>query len=99
MLDGEINDSTVSNNADLVKLMNTVAQTIYVFTAKFPDRIIYVEPVDERRSFLYHSIFRRHFDVITSVFNLEGMKQSGKWERFQPEKTYLAFRITRKSTA
>src|ERR1044072_3133844 len=39
---GEINDTTITNNGDSAKVLATVAYTLYAFTDKFPDAMIFV---------------------------------------------------------
>ncbi|MEK7254313.1 MAG: hypothetical protein AAB316_06175 [Bacteroidota bacterium] len=86
VLDGKINDKAFSNNQDLVKVMNTIGELVYEFTRRFPSRVVYVEPVDAKRSFLYHAIFKRKLEQITPVFSVEGSMDKKDWEPFDPLK-------------
>lgn len=92
----EINDSVVSNNKDLVKIMNTVAKTVYIFMDCYPERQIHIRPVDGKRSNLYHAIFQRKWDEMSVMFKLEGLTKKQTWEEFNSEKRYLAFKLTKK---
>jgi hypothetical protein len=49
VVDGELIDEVVSNNLDFVRVMNSVAKTIYEFTEMFPEAIIQFEGVDGKR--------------------------------------------------
>ena len=53
---GQVDDAVVSNNDDLVKIMNTIASTLYAFTEQYPGSKVYIEPIDRKRSNLYHHI-------------------------------------------
>jgi hypothetical protein len=44
MIDGNINDSIISNNHDFVKLFGTIAKITYEFSAKNPRYQIYIRP-------------------------------------------------------
>lgn len=95
---GEISDSVVSNNNDLIKVMNTIGAIIYRFIENHPERIIQVEPVDVKRSRLYHTIFRRRIQEINLIFVLQGNKIRDIWEVFETDEIYRKFRLTKIET-
>ena len=91
----QINDSVISNNHDVVKLISTVAKIAYDFSERFPRRNIEITPVDEKRKNLYNHIFRRHYEVIQINFHIIGIHNSVA-EDYSPEKNYDTFRLKRK---
>jgi hypothetical protein len=90
-----INDSVVSNNHDIVKLIGTVAKIAYDFSDKFPKRGIEITPVDEKRKRLYNHVFRRHYEVINLNFHIICIHNAVA-ENYSPEKNYDKFRLKRK---
>ena len=93
--DGKLNDKVISNNDDLIKVMNTVALTIYGFLEELPGSWVHIRPVDEKRSMLYHTVFKRRWDEIAINFQVIGMIEEDKWETYNPEKKYLAFKLAK----
>ncbi len=91
----EINDSVVSNNHDIVKLISTVAKIAYEFSDKFPKRGIEITPVDEKRKNLYNHVFRRNYETISTNFYMIGINNSVA-EAYSPKKNYEKFRLKRK---
>ena len=93
--DGYIDDAVVSNNRDLVKVISTVALITYAFSNENPLRIIYIEPVDEKRKRLYNHVFRRHYATINANFDIIGINGS-KRQSYSPQKFYDKFELNRK---
>ena len=91
----QIDDSVVSNNHDIVKLISTVAKAIYEFSDEFPSRRIQIKPVDEKRKRLYNHVFRRNYEVINATFQVTGINGRKK-EPYSPEKLYDNFELKRK---
>lgn len=94
--EGQVDDAVVSNNEDLVKIMNTIASTLYAFTEQYPGSRVYIEPVDSKRSNLYHHIFRRRFEEIQPLFMVKGLTTNG-WKDYLPGNRYLAFELERRT--
>ena len=94
---GQIDDSIISNNHDIVKLIGTIAKIVYDFSEAFPLRRIEINPIDEKRKRLYHHVFRRNFDIINADFQVKGVyKGIDEEEDYSPEKIYDFFRLKRK---
>lgn len=95
---GDIDDSTVSNNDDLVKVISTVAKIAYEFSDKYPLRRLQIKPVDEKRKRLYNHVFRRHYATISADFDIIGITgfNDSIIEKYSPEKTYNMFELNRK---
>jgi hypothetical protein len=87
-----ISDTVISNNQDIVKVMNTVAQTVYIFLNQYPDSIILIKPVDEKRSRLYNTIFQRHLKDIELSFDVKGYIKD-VIEPYSPLKIYDVLQI------
>ncbi len=96
VIDGDINDSVISNNHDLVKLFGTIAKVTYEFSDKYPTRQIHIKPVDEKRKRLYNHIFRRNYEDICLVFDITGAFNNGDEESYMPKKNYDFFKLKRK---
>ncbi len=70
--DYKVNDKTISNNQDVLKVLSTVAKVAYIFIETYPDRVISIVPVDEKRKLLYNRVFQRHFEDIDKQFEVIG---------------------------
>lgn len=92
---GEIDDSVISNNHDIVRVFNTIAKMVYEFSNKYPTRHIKIEPVDEKRKRLYNNIFRRNYQDINDTFDIIGVIDNIS-EDYLPEKNYDIFKLNRK---
>jgi hypothetical protein len=90
-----IDDSVVSNNHDIVKVMSTIGKIVYDFSAQYPTRGIYIRPVDEKRKKLYNHVFRRNYDVINRIFDVVGIFDAIE-EDYSPKKSYDVFKLKRK---
>jgi hypothetical protein len=92
---GKIDDLILSNNQDIVRVMNTVAKAIYDFFQIYPDSTILIRPIDEKRKRFYNSIFQRHFKEIIFHFQIIGISKEIE-EQYSPHKLYDNFKIMRK---
>ena len=89
---GNIDDTIVSNNHDAIMVIRTVAKITLDFIEKYPDRIVYIEPVDEKRKKLYNLVFQRHFVEIEPLFDVIGYISEDS-EAYSLEKNYDSFDI------
>lgn len=69
---GRIDGEVVTNNGDLVKVISTVAQSVYLFFEHYPDASIEIEGVDDKRKRLYSTIFQRRQAEIDLYFDVKG---------------------------
>jgi hypothetical protein len=90
-----VNDSVISNNHDIVKIMGTLAKIVYAFLDENPSSSIRIKPVDEKRGRLYNHIFRRNYEAINNSFDIVGIIKRRK-EAYRPEKIYEYFELKRK---
>jgi hypothetical protein len=95
LINGQLNDSIISNNHDIVKIIGTVAKITYEFSTEFPLRQIRIKPVDDKRKKLYNHVFRRHYTFIKNTFQIVGSFEENK-EAYSPEKTYDFFELKRR---
>jgi hypothetical protein len=92
---GNFDDSVISNNYDIVKLIGTIAKITFEFSAAYPLRIIHIKPVDEKRKRLYNHIFHGHYVFIKDTFEVIGVK-NGIEESYSPENAYDIFKLKRR---
>jgi hypothetical protein len=81
-----IQDSVVTNNNDLVRVITTVATIAFDYLETFPKRRLRIKPVDEKRERLYNHAFRRNYAKFTDKLDIKGSFE-GKFESYSPEKT------------
>ena len=97
--EGDWEVSIVSDIDDLRKVIQTVANAAHHFTEKYPERRIFINPVDERRKLLYNRLFKEKFEEILLFFNLEGVDLSAfKIYQYEPSRIYDAFVLSRKKS-
>lgn len=93
--EGDFDDTVISNNYDIVKIIGTVAKVTYEFSDSYPLRSIHIKPVDEKRKRLYNHVFRRHYDFINDTFQIIGVK-NGTEEPYSPYNVYDIFKLKRR---
>ena len=89
---GRIDDEVITNNGDLVKVISTVAQSVYLFFEHYPDASIEIEGVDDKRKRLYNTIFQRRRTEIDVYFEVKGWSD-GEFIVMQEEYFYEKFII------
>lgn len=92
---GEINDYTISNNGDSLKVLATVASTVYAFTDKYPEAWIYARGNNQIRTRLYRMGITNNLIEIKKDFEVFGLLDD-QWHSFERDTTYDAFLIKRK---
>ena len=93
---GEIDDSVVTNNGDSEKVLATVAATLYTFTDKFPDAMIFATGSTKVRTRLYRIGISNNIDMIESDFEVFGLAEGQKWVPFEKKMDFEAFLVKRK---
>jgi hypothetical protein len=89
---GHVSDTVVTNNYDALKVMRTVAKATLDFFEEYPESIVVIKPIDEKRKRLYNLLFQKHFEEIDLVFKLIGfINDIG--EPYSPKNTYDNFTI------
>jgi hypothetical protein len=92
-----INDLSVTNNGDSLKVLATVVSTVYAFFDKHPNAYIVATGSTNVRTRLYRMGITNNMAEIKDDFELYGLSEKGTWEDFQVGEDYEAFLITKKS--
>jgi hypothetical protein len=93
----DVDDKVMTNNHDVVKVIGTVAKITYDFFKKYPNAVIIVKPVDEKRKKLYNIVFQRHYRTITNDFKILARNKGFSKEVYSPKKIYDNFELSLKS--
>lgn len=88
---GGINDLSVTNNGDSLKVLATVASTVYAFTEKYPDAWILATGSTAVRTRLYRMGITNNLAEITVDFIVLGYTKEENWEEFIVGEDYEAF--------
>ena len=91
-----INDLSVSNKGDSLKVLATIASTVYAFTEKYPNSWIVATGSTNVRTRLYRMGITNNLVEIKEDFDIYAFTIVGKWEEFIVGEDYEAFLITRK---
>ncbi|MEJ7681298.1 MAG: hypothetical protein WKG06_26305 [Segetibacter sp.] len=70
---GNIDDKVVTNNGDSEKVLATVASTLYTFTDKFPEAMIFVTGSTKARTRLYKIGISNYIEEIEVDFEVFGL--------------------------
>lgn len=93
----QINDFSVTNNGDSLKVLATVASSVYAFTEKYPRAMIFVTGSTKVRTRLYRMGITNNLAEIKEDFAIFGLTiDQNNWEEFIIGKDYEAFLITKK---
>ncbi len=98
---GQLNDQIISKNGDTEQVLATVAGTAFDFWVEYPHASIFFmgsvpEGEKARRTRLYQMKINRYFEEISVVANVLGYAEEG-WEKFQRDRSYVAFLISQKN--
>jgi hypothetical protein len=94
---GSINDLTITNNGDSIKVLSTVASTVYAFTKKYPKAWIFATGSTTVRTRLYRMGISNNLSEIQDDFKVFGLWiDDNDWEDFVVGEDYKAFLITKK---
>ncbi len=74
--------------------MATVVHTVTLFTAQFPEAIVYAEGSTNARTRMYRMGLSKYLDTINEEFELYGLID-GNWEIFEKGRSYEAFLAAR----
>lgn len=98
--DNSISDLTVTNNGDSLKVLATVASTVYAFTEKYPNAWIFATGSTAVRTRLYRMGITNNLAEIQEDFKVFGLKiDTNEWEEFIVGEDYNAFLITKKENS
>jgi len=93
---GFINDLNVTNNGDSRKVLLTVAATLYIFTEKNPEAIVFATGSTAARTRLYRMGIANNLEEIEKDFIVMGATET-EWEPFRKDTAYGAFLVHRKN--
>ena len=91
----DFDDEIISNNEDSIRVLATVAASVYVFTDNYPNAYIFATGSTPSRTRLYQIGIANNLKEIKEGFSVWG-EYNEKWEIFQKNKNYTAFLVTRK---
>lgn len=99
--DGTIDDKSISDNGDIIKVLATVVQIAYDFSEAFPDKKISFTGSTLERTKLYYRILAMYFDEFSENFLISGVvERNGLMVEvdFDPKRTekYLVYFVKRK---
>ena len=87
----------ITNNGYSIKVLATVASTVYAFTEKYPRAFIFATGSNAVRTRLYRMGITNNLAEIKEDFKVYGLTlDENKWEEFIVGEDYEAFLITKK---
>ncbi|MVN20833.1 hypothetical protein GO621_04710 [Mucilaginibacter sp. HMF7410] len=92
---GEIDDEVVTNNGDSEKVLATVASTLYTFTDKFPQAMVFAIGSTKARTRLYRLGISNNVEEIEEDFEVFGLVDKN-WQPFEKQTEFEAFLVKRK---
>ena len=91
----DFDDEVISDNNDSIRILATVAATVYHFTEHNPNAYVFAQGNNKARTRLYRIGLSNHLEEIKIDFILLGYINNS-WEDYQKNRDYSAFLITRK---
>jgi hypothetical protein len=92
---GQIDNEVITNNGDSQKVLATVAATLYLFTEKFPEAMIFATGSTKARTRLYRIGISNNIEEIKPDFEVFGLIEN-RWYPFEKGTEYEAFLVKRK---
>ncbi len=81
------------------KILQTVANAIHAFLEYYPERQVFIAPLDKQRKILHNRIFQQKWQEIEPVFSVKAIRFTGKkqiFEDYQPSTLFDYFIISLK---
>jgi hypothetical protein len=94
---GIVDDLTISDNKDSIKVLSTVARSVMAFTDIYPDALIYVKGSTRSRTRLYQMGITKNWVEISQLFTVFGYTNDNKWQLYLKNVNYEAFMVLRKN--
>ncbi len=88
-------DLSVTNNGDSLKVLATVASTVYAFLEKYPNAYVLATGSTNVRTRLYRMGITNNLAEIKEDFTIYGFTDKGNLEEFEVGEDYEAFLITK----
>lgn len=91
-----LDDLSVTNNGDSMKVLATVASTVYAFMDKHPGAWIVASGSTAVRTRLYRMGITNNLAEISADFSIFGFTKAERWEEFVTGEDYEAFLLMKK---
>jgi hypothetical protein len=91
----EFDDKSISDNKDSLKVLATVAATVFSFTEQYKDVLVFATGSTSARTRLYRIGISNNLEEIEQNFIVQGYIDN-KWELFRKNRNYSAFLINKK---
>lgn len=92
---GNIDDTIITNNGDSDKVLAAVAATLYNFTDKYPDAMVFASGNTKARTRLYRMGISNNLQIIEPDFEIFGLLRE-EWQPFKKGIEFEAFLVKRK---
>lgn len=92
---GDIDDMAVTNNGDSETVLSTVVASVYAFTDKYPESMVYAIGSTKARTRLYRMGITKYIKEIDKDFEIFGLSDN-LWQPFEKDVNYEAFLAKRK---
>lgn len=89
--DGQLSDTSISNNDDLERVLSTVIQIILTFFNHNPDCKLSFAGSTPERTRLYRIVINKYIDNFSSYLSVEGISPEQHRETFKPNRPYVSF--------
>jgi hypothetical protein len=89
----DFDDTVVTDNGDTVKVLATVASTIYIFFDKYPYSVVFAKGSTPARTRLYKIGISKNLEELKEDFEIYGLLENDIWEEFKKNVNYSAFYI------
>lgn len=88
----QIDDTIVTDNGDMTKVLATVVSIIVEFLSENPVAHVFFEGSTKSRTRLYQIAINRYYDEFSQTFEIFGL-DGGNFETFKKNKSYESFLI------
>jgi hypothetical protein len=89
---GELDDTSVTNNGDVRKVLTTVLNTVYAFFDKYPDTMVFLKGNTEARTRLYRIAISNNYEELSKDFEIYGFYKEN-WLKFRKNINFEAFLV------
>jgi hypothetical protein len=101
--DGELDDNSISNNGDTIKILATVAATVTAFLDRYPRCRVIFQGNTAARTRLYRMAINASLPKLETAFVIEGLERLEDGllylRKFNPLGNYEAFIVRRRRIA
>jgi hypothetical protein len=94
LISGKIDDTVISNNGDTEKVLATIVESLYLFTDKNPEALIYAIGSTKSRTRLYQIGISKFIEKAKNDFIIYGQLEK-EWHFFEKDINYVAFLVKR----